>query len=290
MPRRRRTLIQLLQPRIDRRRNLQIILLQKQKVRVALNTHIGQLNPLVVAEAHLLEVLNKAVVVRDMRAGLASDHDVRHFPDLGELVDGAGLEDAGALGRVVWSDFSGGDGRAIGHGWVVLERCVCETARASSGATDAGNGGVSDQRGEGDVAGLDVDVGAQQIGAVVGPDGGVRAAGGVADGVRLADQAEELASGGAHCVLNVGVGGGNGHVGGGESIESGISTSSIARPLGVQRCLGILVEVLWGCEALLVDDVCRPETEGIFGQCLLATAAVACDINDIHLVALIKVV
>jgi hypothetical protein len=58
----------------------------------------------------------------------------------------------------------------------------------------------------------------------------------------------------------------------------------------VQRCLGILVEVFWGSEALLIDDVCRPETEGIFGQGLLAAAAVAGDVNDIHLVALIEII
>lgn len=112
----------------------------------------------------------------------------------------------------------------------------------------------------------------------------------MAEGVGLADQAEELAAGGAHCVLHIYVGGRNGHVGGGESVECGISTGSIARPLCVQVCLGVLVEVFWGCEALLVDDVCGPETEGIFGQSLLAAAAVASDINDIHLIALIKVV
>ena len=155
-----RALIQLLKTRIDSRRNLQIVLLQKHKVRIALNPNIGKLDPLVVAQAHLLEVLDKAVVVRDVRTGFACDHDVRHLADLGELVDSAGLEDAGALGRVVWPDFSGGDGRAVGHRRIVLERCVCETTWTSSGATNAGDGGVADQRSEGDVAGLDVDVGA----------------------------------------------------------------------------------------------------------------------------------
>lgn len=160
MPRSCRALIQLLKTRIDSRRNLQIVLLQEHKVRIALDSNIRELNPLVVREAHLLEVLDKTVVIRDMRASLARDHDVRHFADLGELVNSAGLENAGALGRVVWSDFRGGDGRAVGHGWVVLERCVCETTWTSSGATHAGDGGVADQRSEGDIAGLDVDVGA----------------------------------------------------------------------------------------------------------------------------------
>jgi hypothetical protein len=187
MPRRRRTLIQLLQPRIDRRRDLQIILLQEQKVRITLNPNIRKLDPLIIAKAHLLKVLNKAVIVRDMRTGLARDHDIWHLANLGELMDGTGLENAGALGRIVWSDFSGGDGRAVGDRWVVLERCVCETTGPSGGAADASNGGVADQRSEGDVAGFDVDVGAQQVRAVVGPDGGVSAAGGVADSVGLAD-------------------------------------------------------------------------------------------------------
>lgn len=81
--------------------NVDVILLEEQEMRIALDIHVGKLDPLVVGKAHLLEVFNKAVVVRDVRAGLACDHDVRHFADLGELVDGASLQDAGALGRIV---------------------------------------------------------------------------------------------------------------------------------------------------------------------------------------------
>jgi hypothetical protein len=113
-------------------------------VRIALDTNFGKLDPLVVGEAHLLEVLDEAVVVRDMRAGLACDYDVRHFAELGELVDSASLENAGALGRAVLSNLSGSNGRAVRYWRIELQRYVCETTRPSSGTTDPSNGGVSD--------------------------------------------------------------------------------------------------------------------------------------------------
>lgn len=87
-----------------------------------------------------------------------------------------------------------------------MQRGIGETARTSSGTTDSRNGGVSNQRSEGDVAGLDVDVGTEQIRACVRPDGGVCASGRVTDCVGLADHAEKLASGCTHGVLHVHVG------------------------------------------------------------------------------------
>ena len=71
--------------------NLNVVFLEEQEVRVALDTDIRKFDPLIVGDAHLLEVLNEAVVVCDMRAGLARDHDVRYLVELGELVDGASL-------------------------------------------------------------------------------------------------------------------------------------------------------------------------------------------------------
>lgn len=129
-------------------------------MRVALDTDIGKLDPLVVGDAHLLEVLDEAVIVRDMRAGLACDHDIRNFTKLGELVDGAGLENAGTLGWVVWPNLSGGNGRAVRYWWIELQRCICETTRPSGATANPSNGVVSDQRSERNVARLNVDVGA----------------------------------------------------------------------------------------------------------------------------------
>ena len=75
----------------DRSGNIHVVLLEKQEVRVAFDANVGKLNPLIVGKAHLLEILNEAVVVRDMRASLARDHDVWHLVELGELVNRAGL-------------------------------------------------------------------------------------------------------------------------------------------------------------------------------------------------------
>jgi hypothetical protein len=94
----------------NRSSNFQIILLKEHKVRVTLDANVGKLDPLVVGDAHLLEVFNEAVVVRDVWACLACYHDIRHFAELGELVEGASLQDAGALGRAIWSNLGGGDG------------------------------------------------------------------------------------------------------------------------------------------------------------------------------------
>ena len=105
--------VQTLQAVVDRCGDIQVILLQKHEMRITLNTNVGKLDPLEVGEAHLLEVFNEAVVVRDMWTGLPCDHDVRHFAELGELVDGASLENAGALGQVVWSNFGGRNGRTV---------------------------------------------------------------------------------------------------------------------------------------------------------------------------------
>lgn len=76
---------------MDRRGNIQVVLLQEHEMPIALDSDVGKLNPLVVGDARLLEVLNKAMVIRDMRAGLARDHDVWHFAELCQLVDGASL-------------------------------------------------------------------------------------------------------------------------------------------------------------------------------------------------------
>lgn len=110
---------------VDRRGDILIVLLEEYEVPIPLDTNVGKLDPLVVGEAHLLEVLEEAVVVRDMWAGLACDHDVRHFTELCELVDGASLQDAGAFSRVVWSNLSGGDGRAVRYWRIELQGRIC---------------------------------------------------------------------------------------------------------------------------------------------------------------------
>mgnify|MGYP004538197437 CR=1 FL=1 len=152
---------------VDRRGNILVVLLQEHEVRITLDTNVGKLDPLVVGDAHLLEVLDEAVVVRDMGAGFACDHDVGHLAELGELVDGASLEYAGALGWLVGSNLSGSNNRAVRYWWIELQRCVCETTRPSSGTTNPSNGRVSDQRSKRNVARLNVDVGTQQIRACV---------------------------------------------------------------------------------------------------------------------------
>lgn len=55
-------------------------------------------------------------------------------------------------------------------------------------------------------------------------------------------------------------------------------------------CLWVLVEVFRSCEALLVDRVCRADAQRVLGEKLLATSAVGSDINNVDLVALIKVI
>jgi len=202
----RGTLVHFAETVLDRRGDIHVVLLQKHEVCVALDTNFGKLDPLEVGKAHLLEVLDEAVVVRDVRAGLACNHDVRHLAHLSEFVDGPSLKNAGALAHVISSDFGGGNGRAVRYWWVELQRCVGETARPSSGTTNARNGGISDQGRERNVARLDVDVGTQQIRACIRPDGGVGTAGRVADCVRLANHAEKLASRGTHSALHVHVG------------------------------------------------------------------------------------
>jgi hypothetical protein len=168
-------------PLANRSSNIQIIPLKEHKVPIALDPNIGKLDPLIIRNTHLLEILNEAVVVRDMRAGLARDHYIRHFTELGELVYRASLQDARTLGWVVSSNFGGGDGRAVRYRRVVLQRSVGETARARSGTTDARNRGVSNQRGERQVARLDVDISAQKVWTSIRPDGCVSAPGRMAD-------------------------------------------------------------------------------------------------------------
>ena len=75
----------------DHSSNIDVVLFEEKEVRVALDANVGELDPLVVGDVHLVEVLNEAVVVCDMRAGFARDHDVRYLVELGELVDGASL-------------------------------------------------------------------------------------------------------------------------------------------------------------------------------------------------------
>lgn len=132
----------------DRSGNLHVVLLEEHEVRVAFDTNVGELNPLVVVKAHLLEVLNKAVVICDMWTGLARDHDVWHLAELGELVDGASLKDAGALGQAINPHLRGSDGGAVRHWWVELQWSICKTARSSNGATNSSDSVVSNQRGE----------------------------------------------------------------------------------------------------------------------------------------------
>lgn len=162
-----RAAVQFAETVIDCRGDDLVVLFQKHKVPIALDANVGKLDPLVVGEAHLLEVLDEAVVVRNVRTGLACNHDIGHFAELGELVDGAGLKNAGTLGQVVWSNLSSRDGRAVRYRRIELKRCVCETTRPSSGTTDSGNGVVSDKRSEWNVARLNVNVGAQQLRACI---------------------------------------------------------------------------------------------------------------------------
>jgi len=169
-------LVHLLETIVDRRGDILVVLLQEHEVPIALDTNVGKFDPLVVGEAHLLEVLDEAVVVRDVRAGLTCDHDVGHFAELGELVNGVSLQNAGALGRVIWADLSCSNGRAVRYWRIKLQRCVCEATRPRGSTTDASNSRISDQRSMWDVARINVDVGTQQIRACVRPDSRVRTA------------------------------------------------------------------------------------------------------------------
>ena len=144
MTRRGWILVQFLQTTVNGRCDNLVVLLQKHKVPITLDSYVGELDPLKVGEAHLLKVLEEAVVVGYVRAGVACNQYVRHFTDLGELVDRASLENAGALGQVVWSNFGGRNGRTVRHWGIELQRCVCETTGPSSSATDSIDSVVSD--------------------------------------------------------------------------------------------------------------------------------------------------
>jgi hypothetical protein len=58
----------------------------------------------------------------------------------------------------------------------------------------------------------------------------------------------------------------------------------------MQVRLWVLVEVLWSCEALLIDNVRGTNAQGILGEQLLAASAVGGDVDDVDLVSLIEVV
>lgn len=58
----------------------------------------------------------------------------------------------------------------------------------------------------------------------------------------------------------------------------------------MEVCLWVLVEIFGSCEALLIDGVCGTNAQRVFGEKLLATSAIGSDINNIDLVALVKVV
>ncbi len=95
---------------IDRRSDILIVLFKEHEMCVTPDTNVGKPDPLIIGKTHLLEVLEETMVVRDVWAGFACDHDVRHFADLSKFVDCSSLKDARALGQVVLSHLHRGDG------------------------------------------------------------------------------------------------------------------------------------------------------------------------------------
>lgn len=58
----------------------------------------------------------------------------------------------------------------------------------------------------------------------------------------------------------------------------------------MQVCLRVLVELFWGDETLSVDDIGRAKAKRVLGDGLLTASTVGGDVNNVDLVALVKVV
>ena len=88
---------------MDKASNLKVVLLNVQKVTVALDGPVRQLNPLRLATS-LLKEINNAVIVGDVDGSLASQKKVGDLIDLGKLAGGLNLEVTVTVGESLVSN------------------------------------------------------------------------------------------------------------------------------------------------------------------------------------------
>lgn len=178
-------LVRPLNPPLHHARNLQIILLQEHEMAVPLNPDLAQLDPLGL-DARLPQVIDHALVVRDVRRRLPRQRHVLDLCDLRQLPRRRRLVDARPptrrVGLVVHGLEVGGGvgGRIVGDGR------VGKTPGTIRGAAD-GAGGVAGVGLEGDGGRLEVDVAGDERGARVAEQDRVQGADGVADQVGAPD-------------------------------------------------------------------------------------------------------
>lgn len=71
-----------LDPVLNNSSDLQIVLLNMHKVRIPVNADISKLDKVRTA-ANLFQIVNNTVVVGNVHARLAGDHQIRHAGDVG---------------------------------------------------------------------------------------------------------------------------------------------------------------------------------------------------------------
>lgn len=267
-------------------RNLEVVQLEKAEMAVPIDTYLAQLDPLR-ATTRLLQVVNHAVIIRHVRAGVSRQRDVRHGRDLGELARRLGLQDAATLGERVLADDGGVEVRRAGGGRLVVDLSVSQTPRAGGGAANGG-GAVAGVGLEGDGGGLEIDVAGDQRGAIVGQEHRVQCADRVRDEEGRADQLEKRAAGGAHGELLGGEVGGEGDEGGLEGVEVGVTLQTGAGPLRVVLRLRVGVCELRDGKALLADFGGRADTEREVGEVFLASAADGGLVEKVDLITLVQ--
>lgn len=87
----------LLDPSSDDVCDVQVVQFQMSKMSVTVDTNIGKLNP-VSFDTRLVQVVDHAMIVCGMDAGLASSAEVWHLCDIGKLTCGFGLHVASTEG------------------------------------------------------------------------------------------------------------------------------------------------------------------------------------------------
>lgn len=189
-------MVSLFYPGLHNSRNLQIVLLQKREVTIAMNPNIAKLDPLNL-HASLAQIIHHALIIRYMWRRLPGQGQILHLRNLGQLPGRLRLIDARSPRRGVRLvahrlEIARGVGRRI-----VRDAGVGE-APWTIGRAAYGAGGVARVGLEGDGGGFEVDVAGYEVGTLVAEEDGMDGADGVADEVGAADEGEEGAAGGAH--------------------------------------------------------------------------------------------
>jgi hypothetical protein len=252
----------------DHSRNVEVVELQVTKVAVAVDAHVGELDP-VRLDAGLLEVVDDTVVVGGVHASLAGGAKVRHLGELGQLAGGLGLEVAPAQGQGVVAvphlfQLRGvRDRRVVGQGGVGEAPGPDGRARVERGAVVP----------KGLRRVLQVDVAGHQVRAVVGQQDGILRARRVRDEVRRADQLEQVAARGAHGQLAHGPVAGEGNHALGKLLKVRVASLTSARPLRVIDSLRVGGIQLWRRKARLHTVDTGGVPEDIFRGVLLGRSA-----------------